>query len=244
MTTPRAFGYARTSTPDQVLGLQAQVEAIRRYADYKNLDLVEILSEHESAALTFQEREVASSLDARLCPGDHLVIAKLDRAFRSTRDCLECMERWESLGITLHITDFPVQDLSNAHAKVFLTMVAAFAELERNMISERTKAGLAQAKRRGKKLGNAHFGAGETEKETLRHLLSYWHEGFDYSEIARRLNELGLFPRKAGAWTRQLVRFQVVKHHGKTRWLRWSDAKMRKCRETLGLKGLVRGGPS
>ena len=81
----------------------------------------------------------------------HVVALKLDRLFRDAADALTQTRAWDRAGIAMHLIDVGGQTInsSTAMGRMFLTMMAGFAELERNLIAERTTAALAHKKRRG-----------------------------------------------------------------------------------------------
>ncbi len=82
--------------------------------------------------------------------GDTLVIYKLDRLGRTTRQLIELSQWLEDNKIELEITSMNIKT-DDAMGKMFFTMMSAFAELEANLMSERTRKGLASARARGKK---------------------------------------------------------------------------------------------
>ena len=82
--------------------------------------------------------------------GDILVIYKLDRLGRTTKQLIELSQWLDENGIDLHIIDMNVST-KDAMGKMFFTMMSAFAELEANLLSERTKKGLEVARARGRK---------------------------------------------------------------------------------------------
>lgn len=79
-----------------------------------------------------------------------VVAFKLDRLFRNAGDCLTVVEGWERRGVALHLIDLGGQaiDTSSAAGKFFLTVMAGAAEMERNQIRERTRAGMAEKRAR------------------------------------------------------------------------------------------------
>ena len=83
---------------------------------------------------------------------DGLVIYKFDRWARSTRELVEHMERMYEKGIKIYSYSENI-DLSSSMGRAMLTIISAFAQLERDIIRERTIAGLNRAKAKGKKLG-------------------------------------------------------------------------------------------
>lgn len=82
--------------------------------------------------------------------GDKIVVYKLDRISRSTKHLIELSEKFKELGVDF-ISIHDNIDTSNAMGKFFFRMMASIAELERDIISERTKTGLNAARARGKK---------------------------------------------------------------------------------------------
>jgi DNA invertase Pin-like site-specific DNA recombinase len=155
------LGYLRVSTEAQAddgHSLAAQERRIRDYCRFKSFPEPLLFSDDESARkLRLGQRTAGAKLLAALTPGCHVVIGKLDRAWRNAADALGMLEHWQARKITLHVLDLQV-DTSTPHGKLFFTMLAGFAEWEASQISERTKAGLEQARREGKRIGAAQFG--------------------------------------------------------------------------------------
>ena len=137
----KKIGYIRVSTEDQKE--DRQVDLLLPLCDALH---VEKRSAVGASRPVFEE--VLASLDG----GDTLVVWSLDRAFRSARDALNTEAALKERGISLHIISLGV-DTSTADGKLAFTMIAAVAEHERNRLSERTKQGLAAARRKGVRLG-------------------------------------------------------------------------------------------
>jgi DNA invertase Pin-like site-specific DNA recombinase len=138
------ISYCRVSTAEQGssrLGLEAQRDAIRRYADQNGLV---IFAEIEEVVSTRRERPQFEAA-LKLCEefGHTLAVARLDRL---SRDLLTIAQLQKSA------VDFVAVDMPGA-SKFMVQILAAVAENERDMISERTKAALARAKANGKRLG-------------------------------------------------------------------------------------------
>jgi hypothetical protein len=96
-----------------------------------------------SAGIPFNERPEGGRLWAELRKGDALVAAKLDRMFRSAGDCLAVIETFKARGVSLFLLDLNggADDVSgNGIARLFLTIVSAFAEFERDRLGERIRA--------------------------------------------------------------------------------------------------------
>ncbi|PFS40739.1 resolvase [Bacillus thuringiensis] len=136
------FGYARVSTEEQ--NLDMQIDALQQYG-------VERLYQEKMTGIK-KERPQLEELLKVLRKGDKIVVYKLDRISRSTKHLIELSEKLKELGVDF-ISIHDNIDTSNAMGKFFFRMMASIAELERDIISERTKTGLNAARARGKKGG-------------------------------------------------------------------------------------------
>ncbi|MEB7999159.1 recombinase family protein [Staphylococcus saprophyticus] len=124
--------------------LDAQIDTLREYGCER------IFSEKVSGRKT-KRTELDKCLDY-LREGDVLVIYKLDRLGRTTKQLIELAQWFEKNDIELQIIDMNI-NTKDAMGKMFFTMMSAFAELEANLLSERTKKGLDAARARGRKGG-------------------------------------------------------------------------------------------
>ena len=135
------IGYARVSTQDQQLHLQ--VDALRAAS------CVEVVEEKASAA---KERPQLQALLTRLRDGDTLVVWKLDRLGRSLKDLVELVTGFQARGIQfVSLQDH--LDTTTAQGRLMFNLFASLAEFERDLIRERTNAGLAAARARGRQGG-------------------------------------------------------------------------------------------
>ena len=162
----QAIAYVRVSTSEQALegiSIEAQLQAVRDYARFRKLELArEIIDPGVSASKPLRERQGGSEL-FELAKADHIkaIIAfKLDRLFRDAADCLTVTKQWDELGVDLHLVDLGGQpiDTSTAMGRFFLTVMAGVAEMERNLIRERTKAAMSHLKATGKRVGGLTYG--------------------------------------------------------------------------------------
>lgn len=137
------IGYARVSTFEQILDLQ--IDALRAFGvDELYTDKVSGMKEHRPNWDKVMEM-------AR--EGDMIVVWRLDRVGRGLRNLLDIMDQIEKKGVIFKtLTGFEV-DTSTPTGRLMFRMAAAFIEYEREQIVERTKAGLAAARSRGKKGG-------------------------------------------------------------------------------------------
>lgn len=139
----KTFGYARVSTDDQELTLQ--LSALERYG----VDAV--FSEHASGKSIVRRKQLALVIKI-MRRGDVLVVWKLDRLGRNLLEILELVEQLNRDGIMLVSLTENV-DTTSAMGRAFFQIAMVFAELERSMISERTRAGMAAARAAGKTFG-------------------------------------------------------------------------------------------
>ncbi len=140
--------YARVSTEDQTP--DNQTIPLKTYCERMGWDY-EIFTEVESSRKT---RPIQWDLYNRLLRKEYdgLVIYKFDRWARSTQELVEHINRLVDKGVMVYSYTENI-DLSTSMGKAMLTIISAFAQLERDIIRERTLAGLRRAKAQGKKLG-------------------------------------------------------------------------------------------
>lgn len=205
-TETRYVSYFRVSTDKQGrsgLGLEAQQEAVRQYLIGRPAAVIAEFTEVESG--TKNDRpQLALALDTCRRHKATLVIAKLDRLARNVAFIANLMDA---------STDFVACDMPHA-SRLVLHVMAAFAEHEREMISERTKAALAAAKARGVKLGvngvvlAAHNQAEAVAyAETLRDAVTNATQSGAHTtrEIADYLNAEHILSRQGECWHRSSV---------------------------------------
>lgn len=146
------IGYCRVSTKDQDLAIQE--EAIKRLCEYRKFTLLNIYMDKASGKDTereyFQKMLDALKNNTRGIQG--VVIYKLDRIGRSIRNLLQIIDFLNKEGIQL-ITVTDNIDTTTAQGRLFFSISAAFAEYERELINERSQAGLKHAREAGVKFG-------------------------------------------------------------------------------------------
>lgn len=216
----RIIGYVRVSTQEQAdsgLSIAAQNLRLQQFAGYREFELVGVVhDENVSASIPLAERPGGAQLLARVKDGGLGVAAvKLDRLFRDALDCLSTVKLWNSQGVGLHLLDLGV-DTTTAQGKAFLTNAAAYAELERNLIAERTKEALKQVRAQGGVLGGDGFGwrrsdatdaAGRRvvelvpeEFSTLVECRTLRDMGWTLQSIADKFNNEGRRTKRGGKW--------------------------------------------
>jgi DNA invertase Pin-like site-specific DNA recombinase len=134
------YGYVRVSTTRQVeegLSLEVQRRQVEGYALMHGMVVDRVfVEEGVSGSVPLAERPAGRAMMALLAHGDAVIAAKLDRAFRSALDALQVVQEFRERGVALHLLDVG-GDIANGHGKLFMTIVAAFAEAERDRIRER-----------------------------------------------------------------------------------------------------------
>lgn len=187
----RAIGYARVSKADRRKGkqheahsIEAQRQAIRRAAEYNGWELLETCVDNGKSGTNTRRDGLQQAL-AMLKRGDAdmLVIAKYDRLSRSTADFTSLIDQSVKEGWALAVLDQRV-DTSTAVGKYMARIMAANAELERDLISERTRDALAVVKANGTQLGKPST----IPQAVQRRIMQLHNSGVSASEIARRLS--------------------------------------------------------
>lgn len=194
----KAVGYVRVSTAEQAeggLGLHAQRDAIRRACRQRHWDLASIHQDALSGGTTYRPGLIAAVESCASADVAVLVVAKLDRLVRSLTGYAALVERAKSEGWRLLALDTPETDTPQGEA--MQAMTAVFAQLERRLISQRTKEALAAARDRGVRLGRP-----PAIEESLRSLIN-------------ELREQGLSARATAA---ELQRRTIAAPHGGVVW--------------------------
>ncbi len=145
----RTFAYLRVSTVDQttdnqlheIVGAGFLVEPQR------------VIAETVSGSVAAMERQGFKKLVDRLESGDVLIVTKLDRLGRSALDVRMTVERLSVMGVRVHCLALGGVDLTSAAGKMTMAVISAVSEMEKDLLVERTHAGLKRAKAEGKKLG-------------------------------------------------------------------------------------------
>ena len=145
----RTFLYCRVSTSDQSTDNQVrEVEG----AGFK-VEPRRIVIETVSGSVPAMERKGFSKLLDRMEAGDVLIVTKLDRLGRNAMDVRATVDRLAGEGIRVHCLALGGVDLTSPAGRMTMQVIAAVAEFERDLLIERTQAGLSRAKAQGKALG-------------------------------------------------------------------------------------------
>lgn len=145
----RVFAYCRVSTSDQTTDNQVQEIAAAGYKVTPQRTITETVSGSVAAA----EREGWGRLVNKLEDGDVLIVTKMDRLGRNAMDVRATVEGLSGMGVRVHCLALGGMDLTSPAGKMTMGVINAMAEFERDLLIERTQAGLSRAKAEGKTLG-------------------------------------------------------------------------------------------
>lgn len=169
----KMIGYARVSTSGQTLDVQLeQLGAAGCDPVFK-----------ETMSGARSDRPELKKALAILSEGDVLIVTRLDRLARSTRDLLDIVHMIETEDAKLKALADPWADTTTPTGKLILTVLGGLAEFERSLIAERTAEGRARAKRAGKRLGRPP----KLSPHQRNAVFVMRQEGQDNAEIARTL---------------------------------------------------------
>lgn len=216
--------YVRVSTDEQArhgVSLDAQEERLRAYCMAQALEVVEVVREEGySAFKKLHTRPGGIRLLQLVAAGKvrHVVALRVDRLFRNAADALTQTEAWDRAGIALHVCDYGGIALNTASpfGRFFFTSVAAFAELERAMIAERTRSALRYKRSKGEVYGSTPYGfervGGELrtvgrELATVGRIQSLAAAGQSLAAIARQLNSEAVPTKQGRSWHASTVRY-------------------------------------
>lgn len=147
---PTTFAYIRVSTDNK--GQTTENQRIALEATGFRID--EFVSEDGvSGSKPAFERPAFAGMAKRMVEGDTLFVVAVDRLGRTASDVLNTVEALQNRGIKIRVLQFDSMDITSPTGKMILTCMSAMAELERNLLIERTKAGLKRTQSEGTRLG-------------------------------------------------------------------------------------------
>lgn len=172
----QVIGYLRVSSVKQ--DVQNQKLEILSYANKEKMTIHDFISIEISSRRTMKERRIEELLE-RLESGDTLIVSELSRLGRSLGEIIQIVDslikkKIRFIAVKQNLT---INGRSEIQTKVMIAMFGLFAEIERDLLSERTKMGLANAKAKGKKLGRPVGRLGkhklDGKEAEIKELLSY-----------------------------------------------------------------------
>jgi putative DNA-invertase from lambdoid prophage Rac len=173
------FGYGRVSTDTQSTENQ-RVELAQ--AGYQIPDEFWFSDRGISGKTYATQRPQFSILLSKIRSGETLVVSKLDRLGRDAVDVMQTIRLLGERNVKVIVLQLGSTDLTSTAGKMLLTMLAAVAEMERDLLVERTQAGLQRAKAQGKKLGRP----AKTTDEQRQSIRADLKRGISVSQLARQ----------------------------------------------------------
>lgn len=216
----RAFGYLRVSTDSQAdsgLGLESQRAAVEQAAQRLGLALADVFTDAGlSGALDLESRPSLFAAVQGLKRGDVLIVAKRDRLGRDLIGVAMIERSIMRKGARIVSAAGEGTESTDAGGMLQRQILDVFAEYERRLIGQRTKAALRAKRERGERAGNLPFGyslnpdgrsldPNPAEQEVLSILAELRRAGYSLREIAAELNRQGFTTRRGTAWRHQYV---------------------------------------
>ena len=221
----RAVAYVRVSSKRQAeegISIEAQIAGVKQYAILRNLDLADediFVDEGVSASTHLFSRQQGQNMH-RVIYGQgvkHIISAKMDRLFRDVQDMLSTIDEMDRIGVSMHVIEYngTMIDTSSPTGRFFITVIGGMSELERGLISERTKTAMTHMKANCKVFCHDIFGWNKVGKD----LVPNWNEqdAIDFMKwayhkqeksstwIAKHLNEKGITGKRGGTWKASMV---------------------------------------
>ena len=175
----RTFAYLRVSTPEQTTDNQLGEIAGAGFAVRSR----RVVSETVSGSVAAMERRGFARLVDRLEEGDVLVVTKLDRLGRNAMDVATTVRTLADRGVRVHCLALGGVDLISSTGRLTMGVINAVAEFERDLLIERTQAGLARARAEGKRIGRPMSLTPDRRAEVVRRLAA----GESISAVAHAL---------------------------------------------------------
>lgn len=155
------YGYARVSTKEQ--NLDTQIEQLKaRKCD--------VITEEKMTGITLKRPELENLLD-KATAGDTIIVTRVDRLGRNTQQLLALIGELQERNITLYIIELGME-ATHRNGKLFITILSALAENERELLAEKRNTGLENAKQKGVKLGRKG-----KSKAQVDHAVELWMTG-------------------------------------------------------------------
>ncbi len=240
----RAAIYIRVSTEEQAeegYSLEAQRERLVAYCEAQGWDVTDVYADRGHTGRKITAREEYKRMMAQKDRWDTILVLKMDRIHRNSKNfmiMMEDLERWDKKFTSMQ----EELDTSTSIGRFVVDMIQRIAQLESEQIGERTYMGMAQKAENGGLLGfNPPFGydfaendivPNELEAGVVREIFLAYSSGISMSEIARHLNRTGVRTRRGGEWTLYSIR-QVLHNPAYAGYRRWDGFLVRSAHASI-----------
>jgi DNA invertase Pin-like site-specific DNA recombinase len=224
--------YIRVSTEEQAeegYSLEAQEERLKAYCEAQGWDISSIYADKGHTGRKIAPRSEYQRMMAERESWDTILVLKMDRIHRNSKNFMMMMEDLERWGKKFTSMQEEL-DTSTSIGRFVVDMIQRIAQLESEQIGERTYMGMAQKAEAGGLLGfNPPYGYGiadndlltiENEAAVVREIFSSYCSGRSMNEIAQRLNDRGTYTRRGGRWTLYSIR-QILHNPAYAGYRRW-----------------------
>lgn len=161
---PKTIAYLRVSTIDQ--DIEKNKSAILALANHKVLGHVQFVEEKASGKVSWRKRKIAEILETTQ-KGDNIIVSELSRLGRSMLECMEILSIATQKGINVYAVKGDWQLTNSIQSKIVAMAFSMASEIERDLISKRTREALQVKKQNGMKLGRPK-GIGKSKLDTYR----------------------------------------------------------------------------
>jgi site-specific DNA recombinase len=211
-----AIGYVRVSTDKQDNSVSAQRRRIELHAELHGLILSEVIIDEDEFSGNLDRPGVQRLLDlVKAKAVQTVIITKLDRLTRSTRDAIDLIELFGRKDVAL-VSIGESLDTASPMGRFFVRMIASIAELEREMIASRTAAGMQELRAKGMPAGKAPYGwrnvgkrkpmeAVASEQSAIKRIKELRATGMSLATIATVITDEGMTTREGTPWVFQYV---------------------------------------
>lgn len=216
----KAIGYIRVSTEEQVkegISLETQEDRICTYAKLHNLGEVKIIKDAGKTGKDLNREGIQEVIRlAKEKQFSHLIVCKMDRLTRKTLDLLSLVEDiLVPSDIVIHSINEKI-DTASAQGKFFLTIIGGMAQMERDLISERTKEALKYKISLGEPVGSPPLGFSangdkklhsiQDELDTIIYIKNL-NKKLSLRQVANELNKQGIPTKRGGKWYAGTIRY-------------------------------------
>ena len=220
-----AVAYVRVSSRRQAeegVSIEAQISAVKQYAILRNLELSDediFIDDGVSASTHLFSRPQGQKMHRVIYEQGvkHIISAKMDRLFREVQDMLSTIDEMDRIGVSMHVIEYngTMIDTSSATGRFFITVIGCMSELERGLISERTKTAMAHMKANCKVFCHDIFGWDKIGKDLVPNWIeqdaidfmrwAYIKQEKSSTWIAKHLNEKGVKGKRGGTWKASMI---------------------------------------